>query len=53
MPGHSAKTVVVQFRIPVDLYVKLEKRVEKRLGRWQNVNQYCRERFIYDASRKH
>jgi|GEM_PF-6418604 len=53
MPNQSSVTVPVNFRIPIDLHGKIQKRIEKRPGRWKNVNEYCKERFIYDASRKH
>ena len=53
MPNQSSKTVPVMFRIPIELYGIIQKRVAKKLGRWANVNEYAKERFIYDASRKH
>ena len=53
MSGTSSKTVPVMFRISVDLYDKLTKRVARKPGRWNNVNEYAKERFIKDANRKH
>ena len=53
MPGTSSVTVPVNFRIPVALYDKIQKRIAKRPGKWVNVNEYARRRFIYDADRKH
>ena len=53
MPGHSSKTVPVNFRIPVELHDIITKRIEKKPGRWVNVNEYIKQRAIYDAQRKH
>ena len=53
MPNQSSKTVPVNFRIPIDLYEIIQKRLEKKPGKWVNVNEYAKERFIYDASRPH
>ena len=53
MSGTSSVTVPVNFRIPKELAEKIQRRIDKRPGKWSNINQYCRERFIYDVQRKH
>ena len=53
MPGHSEKTVTVAFRIPVELHDIIQQRLSRKPGRWANVNEYVKGRFIYDAKRKH
>ena len=53
MPGHSGKTHPIAFRIPIELHEAITKRIAKKPGRWANVNEYAKERFIYDAQRKH
>uniref|UniRef100_A0A6M3JLI8 Uncharacterized protein n=1 Tax=viral metagenome TaxID=1070528 RepID=A0A6M3JLI8_9ZZZZ len=50
MPGYSNKTVTVSFRVPVEIYTKLVKRANrKRLG----VNEYIKDKILYDVNRKH
>ena len=53
MPGKSSKTVPVNFRITVELAETIQKRIAKRSGKWANVNDYARRRFIYDVNRPH
>jgi len=43
----------ITFRIPIDLYEIIQRRVGKKPGRWINVNDYIKERCIYDAKRPH
>ena len=53
MSGTSSTTVPVNFRIPVELYDIIQKRLAKRPGKWANVNVYIKQRVIFDAQRKH
>ena len=53
MPNQSSKTIPVNFRISTELYGTIQKRIAKRPGRWLNVNEYIKQRTIFDSQRKH
>jgi len=53
MPNISHKTKPVAFRIPVDTFEVLERRTKGKRSRWATVNEYLRDRVVYDTSRKH
>ena len=50
--GYSAKTVPIAFRLPIKVYELLEKRVKGKRSRHTTVNQYVKDRIIYDTLRK-
>lgn len=51
--GKSSKTRVVGFRLPLDVYEALERRVNGKDTRWGSVGEYLQERVIYDVRRPH
>jgi hypothetical protein len=51
--GRSSKTVVVGFRLPLDVYEVLQRRVAGKNSHWQSVAEYLQERTIYDVRRPH
>ncbi len=51
--GKSSKTVVVGFRLPLDVYEVLQRRVNGRATHWGSVAEYLQERIIYDVRRVH
>jgi len=53
MPGHSEKTEPVAFRLPIEVYGKILKRVQSKRSRYTTVAEYLKQRIIYDATRKH
>lgn len=52
MPNSNTKTIPVMFRIPIEVYKVIERRVGKH-PRHDKVSEYLRERAIYDITRKH
>lgn len=53
MSGTSKQSVVVGFRIPMDVYETIQRRIDGPKGRWESVAHYLQERVIYDTRRKH
>ena len=53
MHGYSDKTVPVAFRLPAEVHTLIEKRIKGKRSRHQTVNQYIKDRVIYDLTRKH
>jgi len=53
MPNKSNKTKPVAFRIPIDTFEVLERRVKGKRSKWATVNKYLRDRVVYDTDRKH
>jgi len=52
MPGESNKTRTITFRVPVEVYNILERRVSGKRSRHNTVNSYVRSRVIYDTLRR-
>lgn len=53
MHGYSDKTVPVSFRLPAEVHALIEKRIGGKRSRHQTVNQYIKDRVIYDIKRSH
>lgn len=53
MSGTSKKTVVVGFRLPVDVYNILQRRVNSPKSHWSSVSELLQDRVIYDVTRPH
>ncbi len=53
MPNTSKRTQVAAFRLPVEIYAIIERRVKGKRSRWNTVSEYLRERVCYDISRSH
>jgi hypothetical protein len=53
MPGTSKISIRVCFRIPVEDFRELERRIAGRRSRWGSVGEYLKERVIYDIERSH
>lgn len=53
MAGTSKKTKIITFRVPNEVYEALVRRNDQRTAMPISVNNYVRNRVIYDATRKH
>jgi hypothetical protein len=53
MSGKSKQSVVVGFRIPMDVYETIQRRIDGPRGRWESPGHYLQERVIYDIRRRH
>ncbi len=53
MPNISSKTKVIAFRLPVEIYDTIERRVKSKRSHWNTISEYLRERVCYDISRSH
>lgn len=53
MSGTSKRTKVIAFRMPVAVYAILDRRVKGKRSRHKTVNEYVRDRMVYDILRKH
>lgn len=51
--GTSSKTKIVAFRLPVDVYNVLQRRIDGARTHWESVGEYLQDRIIYDVTRKH
>lgn len=52
MPNVSSKTKTIAFRVPNEVYDIIRRRIARSKLRWQTVNEYTKDRVIYDAKRK-
>lgn len=52
-PKVSHKTKVIAFRLPVEIYATIERRVKGKRSHWNTISEYLRERVCYDISRSH
>ena len=53
MAHGTSKQTKVGFRLPLDVYEIVERRLAGRRGRWDSVAAYLQERVIYDIRREH
>ena len=52
MPNVSNRTKIIAFRVPIDVYNVLERRVQGKRNKHDCVNSYVRSRVIYDTLRR-
>lgn len=43
----------MSIRLPNEVVRTLERRIYGRLGHWESVGEYIKERIIYDVERSH
>jgi len=47
---HATKAFA--FRLPMEVVKILERRINRRPNRWATVNEYLKDRIVYDVMRK-
>ena len=53
MRGKSKISTVVSIRLPNEVVITLQNRINGRRSRWQTVGEYLKERITYDVLRSH